>query len=220
MNQKELEATLVTSTRTLSLGVLHVVSAAENPNKMSAEQFASLKLFIQEGGFLQPILASPMDKGADAEFEVVDGAHRIEALRELGQTVVQAVVRRMSPVQIRAYRLAMNRLRGNVDLTLAAGTMTEMLAAGLGMDELAVMTGFTESEVADLTAQPEAPLLADAGDVADESTVADRPFVLELKFASRSQLVTVKRKLRKAGGTTRDMTLGLLNVLGEETSNG
>jgi hypothetical protein len=114
----------------------------------------------------------------------------------------------------------MNRLRGNVDLTLAAGTMTEMLAAGLGMDELAVMTGFTESEVADLTAQPEAPLLADAGDVADESTVADRPFVLELKFASRSQLVTVKRKLRKAGGTTRDMTLGLLNVLGEETSNG
>jgi len=219
MNQRDLEATLITNTCTLSLAVLHLVPDADNPNRMSAERFASLKAFIQEGGFLQPILVSPIGLGADAEFDVVDGAHRVKALGELGLRHVQAVVRRMTPVQIRAYRLAMNHLRGDVDLTLAAGAMTEMLAGGLDMDELAVMTGFTESEVADLMAQPEQPLLGHGGAVEDEPAVADRPFVLELKFGSRKQLVTVKRKLRKAGGTTRDMALGLLNVLGEEISN-
>ena len=217
MNQRDLEASVQIVTDAVRLENLVLVPDEDNPNKMSAERFASLKAFIREGGFLQPILVSRRED--NLTYDVVDGKHRVVALRELGLSYVHAVVRRMTADQIRAYRIAMNRLRGDVDLTIAAGAMTEMLATGLGMDELAVMTGFTEPEVADLVAQSEPHILADAGDVADEPTVADRPFVLELKFSSRHQLVTVKRKLRKAGGTTRDMALGLLNVLGEEISN-
>jgi hypothetical protein len=215
VNTQDLNRTVHINTTTIRIVDLVLVPDAQNPNKMSRERFEMLVAFIREGGFMQPILVARQPD--NLTYEVVDGNHRVKALTVLGIEHVQAAVRDMSPDKRRAYRYAMNRLRGDVDMSLAQMDMVAMTAE-FPLDELSLMTGFSVSELTDLTASHDTALLADAGAEevpTDESPMPDKPFVLELPFATRKLLTLVKHKLRKAAGESKDMSLGLLNVLGE-----
>jgi hypothetical protein len=199
----------------------------DNPNKMTDVEFALLKEAMSKssGGdeILQDLLV--VRHGADngvIDYEVVDGAHRLEAARELGwETIMCKVVLESDGwdrARIVAYRLGLNRNRGRVDLGMAAAIVTDLKMDGWSVTDM-VVTGFTADEIAELTQRQddEASLLADAGatDVEDDASPADKPFVLEIAFRDRDEFKLCKRKLLKAAGKTKELSRGLLAVLGE-----
>jgi hypothetical protein len=194
----------------------------KNPNKMTDAEYALLKDAMAAASkngdeVLQTVLLSPHDPPADT-FDVVDGNHRVQAAIELGWTDMLAIVRAMTPNEIIAYRLGMNRNRGRIDLTIAKGQLSDLVLDG---DVALEVTGFTGEEITDLTTpvHHERNLLADAGstDVEGEATPSAKPFVLEIPFTKKSDYQLARRKLRKAAGKTKDLARGLLAVLGEDT---
>jgi ParB-like chromosome segregation protein Spo0J len=201
---------------------------AENPNKMSPEAYLMLEEAVRvdaEKGspFKQPLLLAPVeppDAGGFA-FVVVDGEHRRRAALAAGLTSVPAVVVEMTDEEIKAWRLGMNRNRGEIDLAVAREIVLDLTSEGWSVQNL-VVTGFSADEISDLTksaASTVSDLIEDAGtaEVEDAPAVAAKPFVLEIPFVDKKQYELAKRKLRKAAGKTKDLARGLLNVLGEET---
>ena len=90
---------------------------AKNPNVMGTEDFQALVRGIREHGFLIPLLVYP----AGEKFVIIDGVHRFDAAREVGLEEVTAVVLdNPSPAKVRILRLALNRLRGQLDNTVVA----------------------------------------------------------------------------------------------------
>jgi hypothetical protein len=218
----------------IALDRLHVVLDEQNPNKMSAEEYASLLAGMRKadegdgtGEILQPILVAPRydrDMVENGEFTVVDGAHRTKAARELGWSGIDAVVRTMTPEEVLAYRIGMNRNRGRVDLAAAALVVQDLTLKGWGPDEL-VVTGFSVEELRDLAATHHhatgADLMGDAAGTTvedDDAPAANpRPFILELTFPTAKELAKVKRLLRKAAGNGQSLEHGLLTALGAQS---
>lgn len=140
----------------------------KNPNVMDPTTFELLCKAIANEGFLQPILVYERDDG----FVVVDGVHRskaativrgwsdakfadvfvemnntnrtpAEARRDLA--AIPAVV---APDETRAelLRLALNRMRGELDLAVVWSDLEAMLDQGFSKAELE-LTGFAEYEI-------------------------------------------------------------------------
>ncbi len=210
----------------LPIDRLTTCQSDKNPNKMTPEEFALLVEAIRasddgSGIALQPILAAPLQHGG---WEVVDGAHRVAAAKEIGWTHITAVVREMTAQQISAYRLMMNRNRGRIDLGIASAIVTALHFDGWSAADM-IVTGFSADEITDLVhsqvdGDAERQLVADAGAtrVEDDEPASAKPFVLEIAFASRADYTLAKRKLRKAAGKSKSLSAGLLAVLGEEAA--
>ena len=112
----------------------------KNPRTHTPRQIKQIAASITEFGFINPVLL-------DAADEIVAGHARVAAAVSLGMTDVPTVrVDHLSPVQIRAYVIADNRLAEN------AGWDRELLA--LELQELSVqpnfdvtVTGFEMAEI-------------------------------------------------------------------------
>lgn len=185
---------------------------AENPNRMSEEEYARLLGAMRADAFNQPILVAERGRG----YLIVDGEHRRRAAVDLGMTHIPAVVRQYTDEQVRAVRLGMNRNRGEVDLTRARVILLDLQVEGWSPEQL-VVTGFSAEEIADLTRTNE-PHTPDplTGAPGEEPPLPEKPFVLEIAFADRATFERAKRALRKAAGKTKDYAQGLLNVLGRQ----
>lgn len=186
-----------------------------NANRMTPAKFAQLVESIKRVGFVQHVLVTPvLDR-----FQVVDGHHRRDAMRQLGRTHVPAVV--LEPGEDpRLVALALNRIRGETDLSVAAQVVTDLMEV---MDAAAMdISGFSERELASLVDAlegPREPTLADLAEAeipepVEEPDSGDRPFVLELSFRSRADLNAAKRALRRAAGKGGDLADGLLRLAG------
>jgi ParB-like chromosome segregation protein Spo0J len=189
-----------------------------NPNEMSGTKLALLTEGIKEYGFLQSVLVRRKPNG---RFGLLDGHHRIEAARVAGFTEVSAcVLPETEDWRAIGHALGLNRLRGDMNVTVAAELMQMMqLEADLSADQISVLTGFSESEVAALLDAS----TADDGDIIDDAAGAHvdddekslpRPFMLELTFETSAVRTKVKRALKKASGASKDLSVGLINVLG------
>jgi len=86
----------------------------ENPNEMSDEQDASLGNSFQEFGYLGDLIVvdPPNKKGKQL---VHHGEHRIKKLLESGNKWAWGFVEKMDTLKHKAYRQAMNKLRGSHD---------------------------------------------------------------------------------------------------------
>lgn len=86
----------------------------ENPNEQSEEQFESLGTSLHEFGYLGDlIVVNPVD--AKGKHLVHHGEHRIKKLIEEGIKKAWGFVEKMSKLQHKAYRQAMNKLHGTHD---------------------------------------------------------------------------------------------------------
>lgn len=86
----------------------------DNPNEMSTEQNASLGNSLTEFGYLGDlIVVNPQDKKG-RQF-VHHGEHRIKKLMQAGNKWAWGFIVKMSKFQHKAYRQAMNKLRGSHD---------------------------------------------------------------------------------------------------------
>ena len=109
-----------------------------NPRTHSDDQVAKLAASLVEFGWTMPVLVND-------ELEVIAGHGRILAARRLGLDAVPVIrLAHLSPEQVRAYRIADNKL------ALDAGRDEELLAAefhklnGAGYD--LGLTGFSAAE--------------------------------------------------------------------------
>ena len=136
---------------------------ARNPRTHSDDQVAKLAASLVEFGWTMPILVND-------ELEVIAGHGRILAARRLGLDAVPVIrLAHLSPEQVRAYRIADNKL------ALDAGWDEELLAAefhelnGAGYD--LGLTGFSAEELDELLAP-----IGDGSDlVGDPETVPEPP---------------------------------------------
>lgn len=200
--------------KTLPLASLR--GQVRNPNRMTKEEFSNLRASIRTLGFLDPPLVF---LGPDG-YELLDGHHRKDAAIEEGLTEVPCIVtatKEKSVVDM--IQLAMNHNRGRVQLDIAEQILRELTMDGYMPDELQA-TGFSPDEIEDLLsraskeaagASGKATSLTDAMNA--NETGADRPWTIELRFATQAELTEVKRALKKASGKAKDESLGLLHML-------
>lgn len=213
------------------LGALPVVyvdpsslaSPKQNPNRMPDAQFQLLIRAIRERGFLQPVLVREVAGG----LEVIDGEHRKHAAIELELPEVPAInAGQVSDEDARLLQIAMNKLRGELDLTETARALAELADSGLGLD--LELSGFTSQEIADLTDALAANsrdlgmgddlgMGSDDGGDTDprDDDRRDDPaggYPVEVVVPTAEQARLCKRKLRDLGDG--DAALGLLRALG------
>ena len=109
---------------------------ADNPNAMSDAKFERLKTNIRKHGFLQPVLVYPHGDG----YMLVDGWHRIKAMRELGAAQITACIadslEDAQQIQPRLTRMSMNLVRGEGSYELLSNELRSLMEEGVAMDDL------------------------------------------------------------------------------------
>lgn len=133
-----------TTTEFQLVDINKLVPYANNARTHNKEQILKLRSSLREFGFVNPVII-------DKEYTVLAGHGRIEAAKAEGITEVPCVfVDHMSEAQKKAYILADNRmaLDAGWDDELLAVEMEELQNLGFDLG----LTGFDESEIADLFA--------------------------------------------------------------------
>ncbi len=157
-------------------------------------------------------------KDSDVPHRFVDRLHRVQSDLKLGLPCL--VGEHLTESDAELARVGMNRMRGELDLAMVSNGLMDLKVAGLSNAELTI-SGFSRSEIDDLLASvkvpTEAELLAGAPAIEDvmgeKGDKVEKPFLLELTFATRGELARAKKALRKAaGGKGGDMAQGLLRL--------
>lgn len=195
-----------------------ILAADHNPNSMDPEKYALLVNAIREVGFVQPVLVR--QKGA--QYELIDGHHRVRAARDLGMEYVPCVIGTgdlATDEQAAVTQIAMGRLRGDLDLAAVGRTMEGLLSNGWSMPEL-TLTGFSEDEIADLLeaarSATEDVLTGSDTTLPNTSDIPLRPFILSISFASRAEYQIARKGLKRASGPGGELSDGLLHLIGED----
>ena len=133
---------MITTTQMQLVDINKLVPYVNNARTHSPEQITKLRSSLREFGFVNPVLI-------DREFNVLAGHGRLTAAKEEGIKEVPCVfVEHLSEAQKKGYILADNKL------ALDAGWDDELLKVEMeSLQEMGFdigMTGFDESEIADL----------------------------------------------------------------------
>lgn len=176
----------------------------------------ALEASIGEFGFCQPITV--VGQPAADRYWLVDGAHRLLVAKGAGLVEVPAYRADVPAGQeeqfVRAARLALNRIRGLVDLSAAAVELNLLLDGGWARDALPAC-GFSEQELAALLASSPTLSMEGGEPLGDGQPMAEpaarpRTFPLNLQFAEREDRDWVRSRLTEAGPTCE---VGILEIL-------
>ena len=178
---------MITTTQMQLVDINKLIPYVNNARTHSPEQITKLRSSLREFGFINPVLI-------DREYNVLAGHGRIAAAKEEGIKEVPCVfVEHLSEAQKKAYILADNRM------SLDAGWDDELLKVEMAsLQEMGFdigMTGFDESELADLFADD------------DKSSAKDDDFDLtaaleKAAFVQRGDMWTVGRHRLMCGDAT------------------
>ena len=178
---------MITTTQMQLVDINKLIPYVNNARTHSPEQITKLRSSLREFGFINPVLI-------DRKYNVLAGHGRIAAAKEEGITEVPCVfVEHLSEAQKKAYILADNRM------SLDAGWDDELLKVEMAsLQEMGFdigMTGFDESELADLFADD------------DKSSAKDDDFDLtaaleKAAFVQRGDMWTVGRHRLMCGDAT------------------
>ena len=127
--------------QTDTVGISSVIPYARNPRRNEAA-IAKVAASLHEFGWRQPIVV-------DEDMVVVAGHTRLEAARTLNMEQVPVhIATGLTPEQIKAYRLADNRVgqEAEWDEELLRLELGELETAGFSVD----LTGFTEAEILEI----------------------------------------------------------------------
>lgn len=214
---------------TTSIPLSHVDSAPRNANVMDKAMLALLtnnmkeRMELGDTNVLQPILVRPKERAeveADQRYEIVDGHHRAEAAREAGYFYIGAVVRDMSDEEAARVAIGMNRIRGELDLSIVGDIFADMADDGID-PKLFEQCGFSIAEIdaliASATDHPDEELPPEMEPRAEPKAPVDENGMrwdLEVVFAERAQRDRVRRVAKKLG--QGDLAAGLLRLADAE----
>ena len=178
---------MITTTQMQLVDINKLIPYVNNARTHSPEQITKLRSSLREFGFINPVLI-------DREYNVLAGHGRIAAAKEEGIKEVPCVfVEHLSEAQKKAYILADNRM------SLDAGWDDELLKVEMSsLQEMGFdigMTGFDESELADL--------FADDNNTSAKDDDFDLTAALEkASFVQRGDIWTVGRHRLMCGDAT------------------
>ncbi len=214
----------MTQVQQVTVSLDDLIEDAQNPNSMSAEEFAGLVRSVREVGMVQPILVTKEANGAPGSFwRIVDGHHRVRAAREVGLSSVSAVIWDGTPQMRRALGVIMNRFRGSLDYGRVAEIASSLFEEGWSAEHLTLL-GYTADEVdtllsvsADVDADE---VLKNTPMTVDEELEPSpgRPLVLELTFKTKTDLQRARRALKRAAGKRGALGDGLLVLINANES--
>jgi ParB family chromosome partitioning protein len=92
-----------------------LIDNPNNPNRMSKSSFAKLVRNIEQTGLYEPIIVRNRNKG-DTKYEIINGHHRLKALKMLGYKTVDVCVWNVDDMQSDILLVTLNNLRGTAVL--------------------------------------------------------------------------------------------------------
>ena len=98
-----------------SIGIDRLVAHPANPNRMSGAAFKKLVGHIERTGNYEPVIVRPHPKRAGC-FEIINGYHRVEALKQSGRKRCDCVVWQVDDTEALLLVATLNRLCGSDEL--------------------------------------------------------------------------------------------------------
>jgi len=124
----------------VNLGLELLETDVFSPRKAFSEGYIEeLAESIEREGQLKPIIVRPHPSKPNC-YQVVDGEHRIHALRKLGHGMVRAEVRRLSDEEAFLLAMRVNEMHGK---------RLEELEEGLHIKRMMEQFGYTQTDVAE-----------------------------------------------------------------------
>ncbi len=167
-----------------------LISYVNNPKQHPPEQIDLIASSIKEFGFLNPIIVSK-------DNEIVAGHGRLLACKKLGIKEVPVIrAEHLTPAQIKAYRIADNRLTelGEWDMDLIKVELEELQE----LDFDITLTGFDLEEL-------------EEGEEGEEDTIKEikdkESFELVIEFNSEEEVREAYEKFTKEGYKCRVLIL-------------
>ena len=126
------------------IGVEKLTPNSWNPNRMSEEMRAKLKVYIQREGFVEPIVVRPKD----GRFEILGGFHRWGIAKELGYKTVPCVVQNLDDRRAKIRSINLSEMKGQSLPNLLANLVHD-LSKELSLDDLETQLPYSEAELRD-----------------------------------------------------------------------
>lgn len=169
-----------------------LVAHPDNPNRMSTLTFNKLVHNMELSGRYEPLVVRPHpEKGGF--YQIINGHHRVKALRILGLQSADCIVWDIDDKQTAVLLATLNRLAGT-DLLEKKLKLLEKLKADFNSKELSKLLPYTKKQIEKLTSLKRLELSAKVGDIEFA-----KPLVF---FVSDSQLENIERALGNAEDKT------------------
>jgi len=218
MNTTHARSTDTTSdVHVIPLAALHAHAA--NSNVMAEALLKKLMTHVERSGRYPPVIVRPLptvDGDADQKdgqaFQILDGHHRVEALRRLEHTEVRCVVWDVDDDEATLLLATLNRLQGQDDPHKRSDLLAN-LRERFSVDRLVALLPEDRANFDALLALRDAPPTPRAPRPVSEVPVAVHFFLLP------SHRAQVERALRKVGGTREEALLTLVEQFEEHAQS-
>ena len=107
---------------TSEIDIEDIVPNKWNPNRMPAGTYKKLMSSIKLIGLLSPVIVREIKKN---KFEIIDGEHRVKALKELGYINVTCVVKECTDEEVKEILFA-SGIKGKHDSLVSLGLIEEL----------------------------------------------------------------------------------------------
>jgi hypothetical protein len=138
-------------TKIMHIPLEKLVPHGDNPNWMSRANSARLVRNIERTGHYEPLVVRPHPTRA-GYFQIINGHHRYEALKELGHEAADAVVWKVDDEQTAILLATLNRLGGRDSLDKKL-TLLRRLRRHMSIPELSKLLPQTRGQIERLTAR-------------------------------------------------------------------
>lgn len=98
----------------------------DNPNRVSRENMTKLRKHLERTGRYPPIIVRPFA----SKYQIIDGHHRVELLKQLGYSEAQCVVWEVDDHETRLLLTTLNRLQGSDDPAKRASLVEQLIEQG------------------------------------------------------------------------------------------
>jgi ParB/RepB/Spo0J family partition protein len=132
-----------------SIALKKLVTHPDNPNRMSKANFSKLVRNIEQTGRYEPLLVRPHPDKAGC-FQIINGCHRYQALKELRYKTANVVVWNIDDHQTDILLASINRLSGT-DVLDKKLELLRKLNSKLSARELAKLLPATSKQIERLT---------------------------------------------------------------------
>jgi len=128
--------------RVTTIPINKLVAHPGNPNRMSKRNFARLVRNIERTGCYEPLVV----RRHGDDFQIINGHHRCQALKQLGYETADAVVWDVDDAEANILLTTLNRLGGSdvLDKKLA---LLERINRDMNAREMAKLLPFTRSQI-------------------------------------------------------------------------